>query len=436
MTPHEYLHYAIQKKLHLDTVWYRYVFTVTRETDASKAKKYPGKLVQEPFGFFCVDDGSQLVKIQTDRKSTEPLFDKREPIVINKSWIPTITEDKLETTIGRLIINLFIHEAFGTKIAYQNKKLSPSDIEKMIVKVVQSVPPEGVARDPSTIYVDEYLKFCDAVALLETLSSIFSNSVSRAGVMPPPGRKEYKQELLKKYEGRLHDPVEMSKFEEELGKFDDTYLKNNDPSYGTFMKGKTAKSRSKLFMTQGGEANNFTGSMEVTPITNALEDGIALDDKGFVASANMIRFGSFARGAETVNGGVVAKGLNNAADNWVIVDGDCGSKLGITRVYSGDDVEKLVGRTAIVDGKFFEIKTKEDAGKFDGRIVILRSPMYCKLESTRTCTVCATPEMSVYKRGVTIPLGEVSGGILSDSLKIMHDSSLTATTMDLKSVLS
>ena len=58
------------------------------------------------------------------------------------------------------------------------------------------------------------------------------------------------------------------------------------------------------------------------------------------------------------------------------------------------------------------------------------------MESTRTCSKCAGPELSIYKKGVTIPLGEVSSGILIDSLKIMHNSSLSAAVMDLKSVLS
>lgn len=435
MTPHQYLFYAIQKKLHLDTVWYRYCFTVVRETDASKAKLYPGKLVQEPFGFFYIDDENKPVKIQTNQKTSEPLFGKNDPVTITKDWIPSLQETSLETTIGRLLVNLFIVEAFGSKVAYMNDKFGPSDVEGKIAPLVKSTPPEGSERDPKVFYVDEYVKFCEGVSFLENLSAIFSHSVSRVGVLPAPGRREFKQELLKKYEGKLTDPVEMSKFEEELGQYDNNYLKQ-DPAYGTFMKGKTAKSRSKLFMSQGGEANNFTGSMEVTPIIPALEDGIALDDKGFTASSNMIRFGSFARGAETVNGGVVAKGLNNAADNWVVVDGDCGSKLGITRVYIGSETYRLIGRTAIIDGKLVEIPDQETASKFDGKSVILRSPLYCKMESTRTCSKCAGPELSIFKKGVTIPLGEVSSGILSDSLKMMHDSSLTTTVMDLKSVLS
>ena len=435
MTPNQYLLYAIQKKLHLDSVWYRYAFTVARESDTLKAKLYPGKLVQEPFGFFYVDDELKMNKIQGDLKPNQPLFAKNDPITITKEWIPSLQENSVETTIGRLIVNLFIVEAFGDKIAYINEKFSPSDVEEKIAALVQSTPPEGTARDPKGFYIDEYIKFCESVSFLENLSNIFSHSVSRVGVLPAPGRKEFKQELLKKYEGRLNDPVEMSKFEEELGQYDINYLKN-DPAYGTFMKGKTVKSRAKLFMSQGGEANNFISSMEVTPIIPALEDGIALDDKGFTASANMIRFGSFARGAETVNGGVVAKGLNNAADNWVVVDGDCGSKLGITRVYTGSETFRLIGRTAIIDGKLVEIPDQETASKFDGKSVILRSPLYCKMESTRTCSKCAGHELSVYKKGVTIPLGEVSSGILADSLKLMHDSSLSSAVMDLKSVLS
>lgn len=435
MTPQEYLKYAIEKKLHLDTAWYRYAFTVVRETDAQKAVKYPGKLVHEPFGFFCLNDNLESVKIETSVKPTEPLFAKKDVLTITKDWIPTLQENSVETTVGRLILNLFLVEAFGKKLPYINTKFTPADVEKKIASKLQSTPPEGKERQEDLFYVDEYLKFCECVSLISTLSTLFSNSISRVGTLPPPGRREFRAKILEKYQGRLHDPVEMSKFEEEMAEYDKEYLKN-DPSYGTFMTGKTMKSRTKIFMSQGGEVNNFSKSMEVTPIIQSLEEGVAMDDKGFTASANTIRFGSFARGAETVNGGVVAKGLNNAADNWVVVEGDCGSKLGITRVYYGDDVKKLVGRIAIINEKMVPIESLDEARKFDGKAVILRSPQYCKMESTRTCTTCATPELSVYKKGVTIPLGEVSGGILSDSLKIMHDSSLTTAVMDLKQVLT
>ena len=423
--------------------WIINAFAVTKESDSNKAQNYPGKLIREPFGFFTILENGEKVQIETTKKTTEPLFTLKDAITITPEWIQTLSTplvpqklDAVETTIGRLLLNLIcLSEPFNNKLVYQNRSFGPSDIEKIIAPLLESTPKEGEVRKDTVFYVDEYLKFVEAVGFVESLSSLFTHSITAHGIQPAPGRKQFKAELLKRYEGKLRDPVEMAKFEEELQQFDNAYLKD-DPAYGKFMKGKVKAARMSGFMTQGGESNNFIGSMELTPVVQALEDGIPLDPEGFTAISNTIRYGSFSRGAETVNGGVVAKTLMRAADNWRITEGDCGTKLGIRRVYGEKDISSIVGRYLLIQGKLQLIETLEQAKAFINQKIIVRSPQYCRRPGTQTCEVCAGLALSKYPTGLPIPLMELSGGILADSLKQMHNTKLETVEAKLSQLIS
>lgn len=435
MTPENYLLYSIKHKCYRDRSWIISVFAVTQETEAQKAKTYPGKFVREPFGFFMVDENNQRVQIETKLDKNEPLFRIADSITITPEWIDSLKETSLKTSIGILMVNLIaLYEPFGSKFPYKNGRFKPSDIENIVAPKLESYVPGDQKKD-GFFYVDELEKFAIAVTFLETLSNVFCHSLTERGMLPPPGRKEFREDALKRYAGKLHDPVEMAKFEAEMKSFDAAYMKG-DPSYGKFMVDKVANARISAFMTQGGEANNFTGALELTPIIKPLEEGVATDPDGFVASANTIRYGSFARGAETVNGGVVAKAVMRASDSWRITEGDCGTKLGIKRIYTKKTIKHLVGRYLSLNGKAVLIETLEQAEAYIGKGNIVRSPQYCARPGGQTCQVCAGLALSKYPTGLTIPLTEVSGGILADSLKQMHNTKLETVTVDLSSVIT
>lgn len=446
MTPTAYLLFSIQHKCYRRLAWIISAFSVTQETEAQKADLYPGKLIREPFGLFVVlNENGDREKIEPVENLTQPLFTKNQAIEITPAWLGSVTEPAVNTTIGRLLINLVcLWEAFGKKFPYQNAPMTPGKLEAMIAPKLMSNPPEIVEHgrpepyapiDDGNFYVFELEKFAEGVGMLEITSQLFAYSVTQVGLLPPPGRKAFREQLLKKYEGKLTDPVEMAKFEAELDDFDKAYLKN-DPSYGKFMSGKPKRARMKSYLTQGGESNSFTGDVKLTPIPHALEDGIPLDPEGFTAISNTIRYGSYSRGAETVNGGVVAKGLMRAADNWRITPGDCGTSLGIHRLYRGGDVKDLVGRYLVIAKKPVLIESDEQARLYAGREVIVRSPQYCSRPGTQTCEVCAGLALAKYPTGLPIPLMEVSGGILTDSLKLMHNTALVTERVDLPSVIT
>lgn len=436
MTPNQFLSYSIKHECYRNPSWLISIFALTRETEEQKKNdRYPGKLCIEPFGHFVLlEDGTQE-KIETSKKPDEVLFKLTDPITIDESYYPGLT-GKIETTVARLFLNLItIYAVFGKKVQYINKLFTPSYVEDLIAPVMLSDVKEGENEDPTKIYCRELLDFQSAVNYMEMFTPIFANSITRVGLRPTPGRKEFKKEALKRYEGKMNDPVEMAKLDQEFQAFDDAYLKT-DPAYGKFMKGKIKGARVSGFLAIGGASNGFSESMEVTPITASLEDGIPMDAEGFTAMANTTRFGSFSRGAETVNGGVTAKLLMRAADNWRITKGDCGSKLGISRIYAGKDIKQLIGRYILDGAQVKLIENEAQASTYEQRKIRIRSPQYCSRGKTQTCEVCAGVALAKYPTGLTIPLSELSGGILSDSLKQMHASKLEAVTMSLREVIS
>lgn len=437
MTPEAFLSLSIKHKCYFKKAWVVSLFSIVQESEAGKANVFVGKLIQEPFGFFTIDEEMNKVKIETDKKTDSPLFTLKDKVTVTRDLFRTLKVDRLDSTIGILFINLIaILEPFRGNLEFINKKFVPSDIENIIYPISKDNPEDPSKLDEKSIYMDDYVRFCKAVTYLESFANIFTHSVTRRTILPAPGRKEFKKKLLENYEGKLRDPVEMAKFSEQLKKYDADYLKEDD-STGKFMSGKVADARVSAYMTQGGISNNFSGEMSVTPVIQALEDGIPKDQEGFTALVNDSRYGSFARGAETINGGVTAKDILRAADNWRISDGDCGATLGIERIYSSaKETENIVGRYLVTSGKPLLIENAEQAQAYINRKITLRSPQYCRRPKTDTCEVCAGVALSKYKTGLTIPLTDFSGGILADSLKLMHNSKLSTEVVDLQSVIS
>lgn len=439
MQKFEYLLYAVQQKAYLNLDWIISAFTFTQPNSNKIENPYPGQLVREPFGVFYYDENKERQPIEVkDPKPNQPLFNKYEAVSITKAALPIITGEKIETTISRLLLNLLvIYEPFYGRLSYINQPFTPSDVEKLIAPKLKDTLKEGEKKVDGVFYTDEYIRFSKAVTFIEQLSKIFAQSVRKAGLLPPPGIKEFKQQLLKKYEGKLRDPGEMVKFQAELNAYDKAYLEKNDTSYGKFMAGqKIIGARSKSWLTQGGEGNSFIDQLDIVPITQPLTEGIDFDPEKFMSICNTIRYGSFAKGAETVNGGVVAKALMVALDTWRIIPGDCTTKFSAKRFYTEKEASLLIGVYVIANDKPLLIETIDQAKQYVNREIKVRSPQYCRRPGTETCSVCAGKDLARFPNGLVIPAMEVSSGIMSDSLKKMHQTNAQTRSMDLTLVIS
>lgn len=437
----DYLYFAVQHKCYREKRWIISVFTQCIESEEQKQQLYIGKIIREPFGVFYLDEALQKQPLEVpELKPTDALFGKYDKVTLTKDKLPWLGVDQVESTVGRLLLNLIaVYEPFEGRMPYVNDAgIVPSDIEKRFITKLKDELPEGATKDLTHPFQEShgFLELDEFIHVEER--GIFAQSVTREGALPAPGTTAFRKEVLKRYEGKLHDPNEMVRFQEELNQFDNKYLKENDPSYGRFMsKGKITKARSRGFLTQGGDSDGFSGSVEMVPITQPLTEGIDFTPEKFTSIANTIRYGSYAKGTETMNGGVVAKALMTALDTWSITDKDCSAKLGAVRKYDAANAKLLVNRYIIgPKGEAILIQNKDQAAEYIGKEVIIRSPQYCREEGTHTCKVCAGVDLARFGSGLVIPAMEVSSGIMSDSLKKMHDTTASSKPMDLQRVIS
>ena len=430
----DYLKYAIGKGCFKKRAWMLSAFAVF--ADKPGAPKYPGALFKQPWGLSFVDDSGELVKIE-DSDPKEPLFTFQQRLTIDNSWAVNCKEP-VETSIGTLLYNhMALIECFGTKIDYMTGSCSVKSTEAIVAPRLKDDLKPGETPDPSAIYVSEYLAYGRSLEYIKTLMLLCSYSSTPKGIVRPKGIEEFKKQLDKKYEGKLRDPVFMAAYEKELVAFDAEFLKD-DPSFGKFTSGKiTNTARKKLFLTMGAE-NSFKEGTTIVPVTNSLSEGWPTDDEEqYVSLMNGTRVGSYARGAETVNGGVAAKYLLRAANNFVIGEvEDCGSKLGISRKYNDKNKKDMLGRTVIEGAKQIKIEKDTDVSNYLGRVLRMRSFQYCRLEGDNICKVCAGDRLARYKTGVTIPLTEVSAIILATAMAKMHNSGLSTARLDLDRILS
>lgn len=421
------LHNGTAKKVH----WVKTVLGVIRNADVKKL--YPGVLKVEPWGLSFFNSEGVWEKIE-DSKVGEPLLTIRDRFVADSTWLSSI-QSPIETTVGRMLWNYYtVFYAFGGKFQYVNDpKANISSVEKQIVDRRKDLAP-GETKSDAYCYVDEYIKYHEGVLHLEHLAPLVSVSLTKKAISPPAGIKEFKAELLKKYDGQLHDPVKMAEFKSELAKFDDEYMKGDASKH--FVKGKVKDNgRMRIYLTTGTDIG-FENKLTVTPVPNSLSEGWPTDPEQFTTLMNGIRKGSYDRGAETVNGGVAAKVLLRAANHITIEDTDCRVPYGMPKIYTAKSINKLVGRTIIDGGKSVLIENKNQAANFIGRLVQVRSVSTCRLSGDKKCKVCAGARLSMYPKGLTIPLTEISNILLYDSMKAMHDSTLKLAEYKIHDVLT
>lgn len=430
----DYLKLALQLKLYAKKAWLITAFSVTK---ASSTENYPGKLIPQPWGYtFVTEDGSiESIDDAAVDTTSVPLFNFKDPITIDNTWASNVTTP-IVTTVGNVLFNaICIVESFGSKHSFTIGRVSISKLEDAIAKLLKDTPSVDKERSTSYYYVDEYIRFVDSLQFISTLTQIATVSATRKTITAPTGLQEFKAGLIKKYDDTLNDPVVLARYEAELLAFDDAYMQG-DPANNTFVAGKIKHTaRKKMFLSMGAELQ-FSNSQTVVPITNSLKEGWPTDKKRFTAAMNGLRVGSFSRGAETVKGGVSAKYLLRAANNFKITDTDCGSKLGVTRLYTKDNVAQLEGRYLILGPKLQFVETVEQANGYIGSTLTIRSPMYCKLKGDNICKICAGNRLAQYPNGLTIPLTEISAIILAASLKLMHVSSTTTAKLRLAQSLS
>lgn len=413
------------------TEWVVKAFSIFKENlDEWVNDPYLYRIVLQPDGWYFVNEEKKLEKID-NAPLGRPIYKALEPYTLKPNEIPNVKEE-IVSSYGTILVNVICLTLwFGDIIPFINGKIKPSTLSSEVLSRLEDDPDTIYDRKPGVIYVSDYLKFCDACFNLVAYTQVFTPGATEVSMAPPPDIKELRAILVEENKDRLHDPAVISDIIKQLQEYDLEWVKN-DPSMGFMVIGKSLKIvRQKLFLTYGAEKGIDDG-VDVSFIERSLSEG--WDISKFPEMNNAQRAGSYNRGKQTELGGTKVKEIYRASGNFKIDVEDCKSQLGILYNANYGNSEQLIGFTAI-NGKEQELITKENVGKYLGKVVKLRSPMYCKATGTSYCKVCCGKRLSINPNGLPLEFSDYGSKFLGMFMSAAHAKALTVKRIDFDRLL-
>jgi len=357
---------------------------------------------------------------------------------ITRDEVNYLNEQEVEVTFGNFILNYFyIYKGLECKIPYIPKGITVGTIEKIVGSRLNSNPADGQAKDPTKIYVDDFLNFSRFVLVIKQLEQLISVSSSIGLLIPPEGLKEFIDKRWNYYVDKYGESFfETSEyylaFMEEIRDFDRN-------SYGD---DKALQMRN--FQQVAREKNLFFAGLysniDLAPpvfVKKPLSEGHSLEPAHLAALANEIRNGSIGKGNQVKDSGVLSKLLLMLALGLDIKERDCGTRLGETFKVDESTYNMLIGGYYI-DPKLpkvtFRCPDVSEARRLIGKIVTLRSLHYCKTNNG-FCEMCCGDEMSKSPKGFIHSFINSGGKLLNINMKKMHGTITKLVTINLEDEL-
>ena len=414
--------------------WYIMCFAIphlkNENYDINTKERYSIVTKLDGLYYLDFDKDHKLAPIKiVDYITNKPLFSFQDKIVVDKTWLPTITSE-IETKIGILIVNaLILYPSLKNKVSYINTPIKVSDIESLLVNKVKN---NDVATEKD-ITVPEMIDCIDRLNFLSNLATIISVAATPKTITAPPGINKKKEELLKKYEGQLNDPVKVVELEKELTTIDNEYLAD-DPAAKNIFNNKSKTARKKLFLMYG-ETADFISTKGNNVITNSLSEGISITPEDFPKYMNDLRSGSFDRGASTALAGYSYKILQRSLSGVKILNTKCDTTRGIKRVITDKNFKKIINRY-IKKNDWILVDDIDTAKSYIGKEVEIRSIMYCRSPGNTICYACMSESYKDSPTASTTLAANISSVLLNTFLKKMHSSGLDTGKIDLNDLIT
>lgn len=432
---------AMRAEEYKRTAWVISAFSIIAEGPEDwKKDPYPYRIVQTPVGHLFVDpnDTTRLIPIE-DFEPGKPPFYVRDKVTLLPGSVHNLAQE-VNTTYGNILFNyVAIIFPFGKKIPFQLGRITASKIEALIIDRLQDNPKSDIDRSTvdditAPIYVDEYLRFSNAIFSLSAYTQLWVPSYTAKSITAPPGVKELRTRLLEENKDRLHDPAVIAKIDAQLVQHLKDWMKD-DLAMGFLIKDKSFSNvRKKLYLMTGAEYGMDDSKPEVDLVETSLSEG--WNANKFATLNTSSRSGSFSRSSLTELGGEATKWLMRASSNITITMDDCKSNVGIEVLVNKGEESKLIGFTAISTTLDTEVEsvqekiTSENVGSYLGRKVHLRSPMYCHATKTDFCRVCVGDRLAISPTGLSTAISEYGSVFLTTMMKSMHSSVLVLRRMN------
>lgn len=442
MNKREFFINAMQAGRFSDKRWVFAAFSVLRPNSHGFEGMKPWDILyidpeqHESSSLVFIDGDGNIVTLSDyafDDKDPTPPYRFKDKVTLTSEDMPNLKQGKITTTYGNILANwLLCVYPFGDKIEYFEGKFGIKKVEKEIEKLLTDEPKEGESRDPSKIYIDEYTRFRRAASLIDGLTQLAVPSATAKSMTRSPDTEKFRDELLKKYEGQLHDPAVGAKIDKAMVDFDRAWMEGDD-AMGFYIKDKSFNIVRKKTHSLMGHESAFNDTGEGEMISRSLSEGIDVDK--LPAMINSLREGSYDRGTSTALGGEAVKFILRVMQNSTVEEPDCKSKLTMPMSITDDKKETFVGNYIIEGGTLKEL-TNENINSYVGKVVAMRSPLFCRTANAGFCATCIGRRYGEHSNSLPTAASNVGSTFLNTFLALMHGVELKTSKLDWKSSLT
>lgn len=416
ITLNQYLKYIIDNRLLHKWHWVISLFGIHNNGFSNKYIK-----IEDNIGYVNID-GEFVIFV--GYKPNDAFIRINDMVSVKADYLLSLDKD-VDTHVGRFIINyLLIEIPFKGKLKYVTDKINFGIIIKMV----------KTALSNEAISVDEYKTFVNSCTYLESFNILVTPSSTEKLMVSPPGLSAYKKQLAKEFADKYgsdwsKDPSRIVAYDSELKDYYNDYIAD-DPSNDIIANKKNKDNAlAKKYLTFSS-TNSFD---EQEHVDESLMDGYPKDPKKLAAMFNTTRAASYLRGVGTQNGGAVAKSVLRATPSITIKDEDCGVTYGKFIQINDDNAENMIGRQIIVNKKSIPL-TADNIKEYIGKVVEMRSVMYCKL-APHICKVCVGAKAAGYPNGVSLIVTNISSVLTTSSLKAMHNTQISTVKVDMADIV-
>ena len=331
------------------------------------------------------------------------------------------------TCVGRFLFNRLIlsDPKIGNAIGYLNMDMGGSGLGYLDSKMTDLLLVD-------ILTVDEFSQYMDKIQWLGFATTKFmAPSLTTDLIILPKDVKERKAELLEKHAKAIAeaDVDTIGAIEKELLDMAKKDLANvSDMAiYDSGSRGSYSNNYKQTAVGRG-IVRSISDPDKLMASMASLEEGIPKED--IAVFADVLTGGSLSRAIGTKNGGYEAKKLSASFQGVKL--GDKGSNCRTTRtvdmVLDKNSAKLLNKRYIMVKGKPVML-TPENMNDYIGKVIHLRSPMYCQDE--KYCNICSGDlyyEMGVENVGLITNI--IGSSLTTLSMKKMHNTSVQLAKMN------
>ena len=356
-----------------------------------------------------------------------PRFNTMDKVHLNAGEY--INKDAVDTTVGSILWNkLFVEGMVEDALPnhFYNEVMTEDEMGRFLSLLEKGLI-DGVLDIETQII--PFLKNYEFYAM--KLVTIFSPSYSQKMFQTNPKISKKKKELIENAKGK--GLSEMVKVEDELVAMAEQEMKG-DPSmtlYDSGARGKFNNDYKNMNLILGPTKNEATGEYDF--ISHSYLEGLSKED--IVPAGNMLVNASYPKAVGTADSGYITKQFY-AAYQSIMADldlEDCGSKRTLDFVLKEDMKSDFTLQYIMENGKPV-LLTDDNVDKYIGKMIHLRSPMFCG--SDKLCRHCVGELPKILNiEAIGLTTGRVPNTILAKKMKLFHNAKFKYNKVDLNKLL-